>query len=255
MNKPHAVVPDVALGAADEDDSAALASRPTVVQSVPEIPEYLRKVYTWAYLNPYNARHLDNWFVVSAILWGNANRLARLGFSEFEPGQSVLQPACVYGSFSQKLAERLHPGGHLHVTDVAANQVEACRAKLVNYPDSTVGFANAGDPRDRDYDGVCCFFLLHEVPEDYKHRIVNNLLDATRPGGKTVFVDYHRPHWAHPLNPIMWPVWWVLEPYAVALCRNEIRSYATADREKAFTWSKETYFGGLYQKVVAVRQA
>ncbi|MBB4265986.1 rhodoquinone biosynthesis methyltransferase RquA [Roseospira visakhapatnamensis] len=254
MNKPHAVVPDVALESLDKDDPDLPASRPVSVQSVPEIPEYLRKVYTWAYLTPAYSRYLDTSLVVSAILWGNMNRLMRAGFSEFEPGQSVLQPACVYGSFSAHLAARLQPGGHLHVTDVAANQVEACRAKLTDYPNSLVGFADAAHPRDRDYDGVCCFFLLHEVPEDYKRRIVDSLLAATRPGGKTVFVDYHGPHWAHPLRPIMIVVWRLLEPYAIALSKNEIRSYASKDLADAFTWRKETYFGGLYQKVVAERR-
>jgi hypothetical protein len=40
-----------------------------------------------------------------------------------------------------------------------------------------------------------------------------------------------------------------LEPYAKGLWRKEIAAFAGNDSR--FTWRKETYFGGLYQKVVA----
>lgn len=246
-SKPQAVVAAVPSATPPTPAQAGLRT------AAPSVPDYLSRVYTWAYLTPAYSRYLDTSLVVSAILWGNANRLMRAGFSEFEEGQSVLQPACVYGDFSNRLAKVLGPQGTLHVTDVAPNQVEACRRKLARHPSARIGLADAAEPREQDYDGVCCFFLLHEVPEDYKARIVRNLLEATRPGGKTVFVDYHGPHWAHPLRPIMILVWRLLEPFALALSQREIRDYAPAHLAERFTWRKHTYFGGLYQKVVATR--
>jgi len=60
---------------------------------------------------------------------------------------------------------------------------------------------------------VTCFFLLDEVPEDMKTRIVQALLGVVRPGGKVVFVDYHRPHPAHPLRLVMQFVFAWLEPF------------------------------------------
>ncbi len=44
-----------------------------------------------------------------------------------------------------------------------------------------------------------------------------------------------------------------LEPFAKALWVNEIASYAS--RAEEFSWSKQTYFWGLYQKVVAERRS
>jgi len=251
--RPHPVVTPVPAAA-----PASLADTVTdadvKAEVVPRVPDYLSRVYTWAYLTPAYSRYLDTSLVVSAILWGNASRLMRAGFSEFQPGQTVLQPACVYGDFSNRLANVLGPEGTLHVTDVAPNQIEACRHKLAHHASARVALADAAEPRDRTYDGVCCFFLLHEVPEDYKARIVGHLLEATRPGGKTVFVDYHGPHWAHPLRPIMIMVWRLLEPFALALSKHEIRDYAPKGLGERFTWHKQTYFGGLYQKVVAIRK-
>ena len=66
-------------------------------------------------------------------------------------------------------------------------------------------------------------------------------------GSKAVFVDYHNPAVWHPVRYILKLVNRYLEPFADALWKNEISSYAAqADR---FTWSKRTMFGGVYQCV------
>ncbi len=219
----------------------------------PAVPSYLKDTYTWAYLRPASVRLLDRPLVVSAILWGNYRQLLRSTLAEIRPGQRVYQPACVYGDFSHQVAEVLGPDGHLDVGDVAPVQVENCRRKLRAYDNARVHLWDAADKRNGIYDVVCCFFLLHEIPESYKHRVVDALLGAVPPGGKVVFVDYHRPHWAHPLKWIMSLISDTLEPFAKALWVNEIASYGS--RAGEFSWSKQTYFGGLYQKAVAVRRS
>jgi len=217
----------------------------------PPVPGYLKDTYTWAYLRPTSARLLDQPLVVSAILWGNYRRMLRAALGELRPGQRVYQPACVYGDFSPEIARALGPRGQLDVADVVPLQVENCRRKLSAFGNASVHLWDAGDRCRETYDVVCCFFLLHEMPEHYKRRVVDALLEAVPPGGKVVFVDYHRPHWAHPLKWIMSLVFDTLEPFAKDLWFNEIASYGSRPGE--FTWSKQTYFGGLYQKVVAER--
>lgn len=218
----------------------------------PEIPAYLWENYYWAYLNPRNVRLLDRELVVKVILWGQHRRLRSAAFAELEPGQDVLQPACVYGDFSPALAEHLGPQGSLEITDVAPIQVARCHRKLRNLPQATIRRADASRPDSRTYDAVCCYFLLHELPDDYKRGVVDALLERVGPGGKVVFVDYHKPHWAHPLKPITSLVFDTLEPFAKSLWRREIMDFA-ADAAP-FKWRKKTYFGGLFQKVVAERK-
>jgi 2-polyprenyl-3-methyl-5-hydroxy-6-metoxy-1,4-benzoquinol methylase len=46
--------------------------------------------------------------------------------------------------------------------------------------------------RDESVDVVCCYFLLHELPDDYKKAAMAALLDSVRPGGKVVFVTTNR---------------------------------------------------------------
>jgi hypothetical protein len=67
--------------------------------------------------------------------------------------------------------------------------------------------------------------MLHEVPDDMKTRIVQALLGVVKPGGKVVFVDYHRPHPAHPLRPVMQLIFAWFEPFAHTLWTRSIADY------------------------------
>ena len=216
-----------------------------------ELPDYLRDTYTWAYLDHRTLPWLDRPVVVSAILWGNASRLMDGAVREFNPGQRVLQAAAVYGDFSPRLARRLGDAGQLTVLDVAPIQIANTRRKLAPWPHMHAQVADLTEPVGATFDAVCCFFLLHEVPPHARQHIVANLLKAVEPGGKIVFVDYHRPRWWHPMGPIMALVFRYLEPFANSLLAESIETLVpeTAD----FDWKKETFFGGLYQRVVGIR--
>lgn len=220
---------------------------------VQAVPAYLRQVYNWAYLNPLNVKLLDRELVVKVLLWGQHGRLRHAAFSEIEPGQRVYQPAHVYGDFCPSLAQHLGPTGRLEVIDVAPIQVANCRRKLRAYPWASVHCADAVQPPKGTFDVTCCYFLLHEVPDDYKRAVIDTLLDAVAPGGKAVFIDYHKPHPFHPLKIITSLVFDSLEPFAKSLWRHQIKDFAS--HAEHFEWRKETYFGGLFQKVVAQRES
>jgi SAM-dependent methyltransferase len=241
----RAFIPPAVVAAGAQTKRADVAAQ--------QVPAYLSETYDWAYLNPRNVRLLDREFVVATILWGNHNRLRRSAFEEIRPGQQVLQSSCVYGDFSPALARQVGPKGRLQVIDVAPIQVERCRRKLRDFPQASVRLADAAQPSGEFYDAVCCYFLLHEVPADYKRKVVDALLGSVVPGGKVVFVDYHKPHFAHPLKVITSLVFDTLEPFAKDLWHNEIADFASAPG--AFVWRKQTYFGGLFQKVTACRSA
>lgn len=218
----------------------------------PKVPDYLQDTYYWAYINPRNVKLLDREIVVRTILWQQHNKLRDTAFAEIEPGQRVMQSACVYGSFSARLVEHIGPEGTLDSFDVAEIQVVNTRKKLAAYPNATV---HHGDVLEMDldpFDRICCYFLLHEIPDKQKHEAVNLFLDKVVPGGKVVFVDYHKPRWWHPLKLITSLVFDFLEPFAKSLWRKEIRDFA--DKPEDFSWRKETLFGDLFQKVVATRK-
>lgn len=234
-------------------DSAPLPAMTIRTESASSagLPDYLRRTYTWAYLSPRTMPWLDRAPVVSAILWGNAARLMRWATEQFAAGEHVLQAACVYGDLSPMLARRVGTEGRLSIRDVAPIQVANVRRKLAGLPQAEAEVADLVEPLSERYDAVCCFFLLHEVPEPERRRIVTNLLAAVKPGGRAVFVDYHRPRVWHPLAPVMAAVFRWLEPFAESLL--DVPLQTLADEADAFEWRKETRFGGLYQLVVARR--
>ena len=232
------------------------AKTEVVISAEPEpfaLPHYLVRTYSWAYLRPGNLPLLDNHVVVASILWGNYWKLVRAACSEFGAGEKVLQAANVYGNLSANLANILGSDGHLEVIDIAPLQVNHCRKKLRQFPQVHVRLADAAAPGGGRFDGVCCFFLLHEIPDEHKRAVVDALLEKVDPGRKVVFVDYHKPAAYHPLRFVMHQVFNWLEPYAFGLIDREIRDFASNADD--FTWQKTTYFMGLYQKVVAQRHS
>lgn len=241
------------------EDTAIRASRPpqpvgaavAAPTAAPPVPDYLEEVYWWAYLRPASILVFDHTPAVSAILWGRYAALRRAALKEIRTGERVLQAACVYGDLSPRLAQAVGPEGRLDIIDIAPLQAANCRRKLRAVPNAQVWVADAAAPGGGPYDAVVCFFLLHELPDNHKRRVVDGLLGSLAPGDRAIFVDYHRPHRLHPLRGAMSAVFHCLEPFAKSLWRSDISGFAT--RPGGFAWSKTTYFGGLYQKVVATR--
>jgi len=220
------------------------------------VPGYLQKVYWWAYVHPNAVRVFERDWLVNLILFGNyaALRDAALeALGPLIPGRT-LQVACAYGDLTPRLLERIAGDGELHVIDVLPIQLDNLRCKLPHdtrvslyqRDSAALGFADAS------YDQVLVFFLLHEQPESVRRRTLAEACRVVKPGGRVVIVDYHGPtHWnpvRHPLRALLKR----LEPYADDLWQNEIRSFLPEDVSFSRI-DKQTYFGGLYQKVVLTR--
>jgi ubiquinone/menaquinone biosynthesis C-methylase UbiE len=222
-------------------------------QAIPVIPEYLQRVYWWAYLHPRAVRLFEREWLVNLILWGNYRRLRDMALAELgnDIRGSVLQVACVYGDFSQTLANRLGEGGRLDIVDVAPIQLANLRRKLPPDPRLRLSQQDAGALHfaDADFDATVLFFLLHEQPADVRAATLAEAWRVTRPGGRIVIVDYHRPRCWHPLRYPMQVVLKTLEPFALDLWRQDIATWLPTDRV-AVQIEKTTSFGGLYQKLV-----
>lgn len=226
---------------------------------VPEpagIPEYLESTYWWAYLHPRAVHIFERQWLVNLILWGNFAKLRDAALQEM--GEVIhgkaLQVACVYGDFTEHLVRRLGPEGSLDVVDVAPIQIKNLQTKLSRPERVNARLQDSTELHfsDASFDSVVVFFLLHEQPADVRKKTIAEALRVTRPGGKLVFVDYHRPMLSNPFRYVMVPVLTTLEPFAMDLWRGEIADWLPADL--AITRiEKQTYFGGLYQKVVITR--
>lgn len=219
---------------------------------VRSVPKYLSETYAWAYLSRKNARLLDRDLVVNAILLGNHRRLRRAALCEVGRGQRVLQAAHVYGCMIPELARQVGPSGHLHVIDIVPLQVALCRLKLRGYLQARVWIADARESGEENYDVVNCFFLLHEVPDKDKSAVVDALLARVAPGGKAIFIDYHKPAARNPLRRFYQRLFDRFEPFARTMWDRDVQDFSTLAHK--FRWKKVTMFGGVFQKTIAYSQ-
>jgi ubiquinone/menaquinone biosynthesis C-methylase UbiE len=217
------------------------------------IPAYLNKVYWWAYVHPNAVWTFERQWLVNLILWGNFAKLRNAALDELGgnlPGRT-LQIACVYGDFSSTLLQRIGQDGELDVVDILPIQLENLRKKLgpagnvnlIQRDSSALGLA------DGSYDQAVLFFLLHEQPESVRIQTLHEAIRVLKPGGKLVIVDYHLPRASHPLRYLFRPVLHCLEPFALDLWRNELTRWLP-EHVRPEHVSKQTYYGGLYQKLV-----
>jgi ubiquinone/menaquinone biosynthesis C-methylase UbiE len=226
-----------------------------VPHSLP-IPRYLETVYWWAYVHPRAVHLFEREWLVNLILFGNYGRLRDRALAELgAPVQGrTLQVACVYGDLTLRLRAALASDARLQVVDILPIQLKNLRTKLP--PDERVallqGDSSSLAATDASFDQVLLFFLLHEQPEQVRRATLAEAMRVVRPGGKIVIVDYHRPAHLHPMRPLMRAVFRRLEPYAIDLWRNEIEHFLPENIAPA-SMHKQTFFGGLYQKLVLIR--
>ena len=220
------------------------------------IPEYLHNTYWWAYLHPRAVHIFERQWLVNLILWGNFAKLRYAALQEMGDviNGRVLQVACVYGDFTEHLVRRLGPQGSVDVIDVAPIQIKNLQSKLSNPQHVNALLQDSTDLHfeDGSHDSVVVFFLLHEQPADVRRKTISEALRVTKPGGKLIFVDYHKPVSTNPFRYIMVPILTTLEPFAMDVWRGEIVDWLPTDI-KVSKVEKQTYFGGLYQKVVVTR--
>jgi len=222
----------------------------------PLIPRYLEQAYWWAYVHPNAVTVFEREWLVSAILFGHYRQLRDAALADLggTVRGSTLQVACVYGNLTSKLRQRLAPDARLDVVDILPIQLKNLGKKLP--PDPRVALLHGDSSSlacaDATYDQVLLFFLLHEQPEAVRRGTLAEALRAVKPGGKVVIVDYHRPSRWHVMRPLMRLVFRKLEPYAMDLWNHEVQHFMPPRLQPA-SMAKQTYFGGLYQKLVLIR--
>ena len=236
-------------------DATLTVPAPASARTLP-IPRYLEQVYWWAYVHPNAVQLFEREWLVNLILFGNYGRLRDAALDDL--GQTVtghtLQVACAYGNITPRLRQRLAPDANLDIVDILPIQLKNLAGKLP--ADDRVALMQGDSSSlacaDASYDQVLLFFLLHEQPEAVRRATLSEAMRVTKPGGKIVIVDYHRPVRWHPLRLLMTGVFRKLEPYAMDLWDNELAAFMPAHTPFA-SIEKQTYYGGLYQKLVLIR--
>lgn len=157
------------------------------------VPDYLARHYWWAYLWRTGVWFFDHQPVISTILFGQYRKLLDVTLERLDaaPCGETLQLSCVYGMFTPKLARKF-AGSPLHITDVAQVQLDQTLGKIpadrhlvaTRMNAESLGYA------DRVFDSVIVFFLLHELPDEARHRVLSEALRILAPSGRLLMVEY-----------------------------------------------------------------
>lgn len=224
---------------------------PVIKGHNPEQPEYINKIFP-VYNDIKKSNFRDKNFVVNALSLGYRKKLIFSVLREIEQSQSVLQIGATFGKQIEDVASKVGYYGIYHLVDINKTQLERCKKKYKNI-NQNMNFSNqSGLVKITDkYDKTISFFLLSELPHITRKKMVNNLLDSVKEGGKVIFVEYHRPKnfffrkfflfFSRLYNPFIEELW-------------DQDILKLADNSSDFMWHKSLMFGGLYQKTIATRK-
>ena len=214
------------------------------------IPSYIKNIYSWLYLNPFLYNILDNSIVQNILTLGNHSKLIKELNKDLIPHSKVLQIGTTLGAQVEKTYLTLGAFSTYTIVDVLENQLKNCNEKHL---EQRINFihADASKVIEGTYDTIICYFILHELPPKTREKLLTNLTKALKENGKIIFIDYHLPSSYNPLKYTIRAFNRLYQPFAESLWKKSIKE--TTPNSHKFTWSKQTYFGGVYQKVVATK--
>ena len=214
------------------------------------IPNYIKNIYSWLYLNPILYNILDNSIIQNILTLGNHSKLINELKKELTPHSKVLQIGVTLGSQVEKTYTSLGAFSSYTIVDVIEAQLKHCQEKHL---EQRINFTHADASKiiQGEYDTIICYFLLHELPPKTRTKILTNITKSLNNEGKIIFIDYHQPSSYNPLKYFIRAFNRLYQPFAETLWKNSIKELTPNAHN--FTWSKQTYFGRCYQKVVATK--
>lgn len=220
------------------------------------LPAYIDFIYGDIYKHPDKCASLDNDLSCNLRTFFQYKRLVASLVKEVKMNQNVMQFGLTFGSQIDEVAMAVGAYGQYDIIDINPSEVTRCSEKYWKvYQGMKIFKQDAANIKPKaNYDVLICFMLLSQVPSLSKYKIVNNALRMVRPGGKVVFIDWHNPLSYHPLKYLARMHNRLYHPFIERLWDREIDTYAETDIRSKFIWRKSTYFGRMFQKMVAVRK-
>lgn len=217
------------------------------------LPVYHTAIYPKFYQDPKWFNLFRSRFVNNLVSLFSRDRIINSFIEEIFPRTKVLQMGVSFGDEIMAIADQVGLKGRFDVIDINNTQLTLAQENLGDsYPQVNFYHYDAEDPLPEKYDTIICWMLLHEVPIATKINIVNNALNSIKENGQVIFVDYGRPNILHPLAYFVRMFNRLYQPFAEKLWDREIASYAEKDLD--YSWKKQKFLGGMYQRVIVRRK-
>ena len=212
------------------------------------------------YSNMRLIRLVDFQPIIAAILLFQYDRLVSMitaGLRRMDlRGKPVLITSCAFGNVMPRVCRAaLRTGAsQVQVVDIIPNELLNAQRKMPDMADALSFLqqdATALDLPDGSVQANVLFFLLHELPDHLKHKVLAEACRVLAPGGKLFLAEFHRPR-LRVLRALSWMYFKVFEPLGLAL-------WSTHDPMKQLTAmpgiraQRRIVFFGNFQVIVATK--
>ena len=222
------------------------------------VPAYIKSVYGSIYVKGKFSSFFDSDFFANFSTCGQYKKIKKSVLAEIKEMQNVLFVGNANASFMQEIIKKIGKDAAFDIVEAVPVQAELAKNKLKQYPNAKIitddiEFYYPKKSRKRvKYDLVIAYFLLHEMPDCKKSRVIESLISLTTRSGKILFVDYDVPHKCNvPAHIVKW-LNFLIEPFAESLQTKGLESFV-AEPEK-YLWDKENFLAGMYQRTTIKRK-
>ena len=221
-----------------------------------KLPAYIDFIYGDLYQNPKKCAARDNRFSCGWRSFFQYQKLVSALSSEIKYNDTILQFGLTFGNQIDEVAMASGNRSKYHIIDINAAEVARAAEKYGNiFSGLKLSVQDGANFKTEEkYDDVICFMLLSMVPSATKAKIVNCALECAKNKGKVIFIDWHNPFKFHPLRYVVRMYNRLKHPFVERLWDRQISAYAEPLLRADFNWRTTSYFGGMFQKTVAVRK-
>lgn len=200
----------------------------------------------------------DRQWIVWLILLGQYSKMVTFiieGINSTKGKEKkILQVGCAFGNISKRIVSEC-ADSHLTIVDIIPNELKRLREKIkkaiIDNCSFLLGDATNLASKDSFFDCVIFFFLFHELPYQRKIEALKEAARVTRPGGKIIFGEFHRPE-SKILRTLGRIFFGVFEPYAKEMWE-DFNPTEVLNKETPYKWRTSTrkYLFGNFQVVTA----
>jgi ubiquinone/menaquinone biosynthesis C-methylase UbiE len=213
------------------------------------------------YSNKHLIRLVDIQPVIAAILLFQYDRIVSLVTGALARmklrGKPVLITSCAFGDVIPRVvgAARSAGAGEVRVVDLIENELRHAQRKVGSTAQVPVRFdrqdAAQLDLPDGSVGANVLFFLLHELPDPAKRRVLSEACRVLAPGGKLFLAEFHRPD-LRALRLLSWTYFKVFEPLGLALWNSQ-DPLLQLSAMPGMRCERRTVFFGNFQVIVATK--
>jgi len=154
----------------------------------------MKKIYLDSHveIQGFSARHYDR--MMDVMFFGSYKRFIKSAIKamEIKPGENILDLGCGTGRNSRIMHNYCKDEGYILGIDISEEMQDQFVKKFKEYSNIEFKQSRIDVPLnlDRKFDTVFMSFVLHGLPHEARLKVVKNIFDNLKPGGRFCLLDF-----------------------------------------------------------------